>query len=97
MTVSIKNNFEQSQNYFNKALNKHKRGDFAAAENLYKRALRHNVQHLDANYLLGTLYAEHGNLVSALKFLGVCGGYKFAIASGAKQSRQYLSNVEAIR
>lgn len=63
------NDYEQCQKYFKKALNKQKERDFAAAESFYKRALRHNAMHLDANYLLGTLYAEQGELVKALKFL----------------------------
>lgn len=63
------NNFEQSQKYFKKALNRQKSGDFAGAESFYKRALRCNPMHLDANYLLGTLYAERGELSNALKFL----------------------------
>ena len=63
------NNLEQSQKYFKKALNKQSGGDAAAAENLYKQALRYNPRHLDANYLLGTLYAERGELANALKFL----------------------------
>ena len=63
------NDYEQCQKYFKKALNKQKERDFAAAESFYKRALRHNAMHLDANYLLGTLYAEQGELAQALKFL----------------------------
>jgi predicted TPR repeat methyltransferase len=63
------NNLEQSQKYFKKALNQMKSGDANAAESFYKRALRYNPRHLDANYLLGTLYAERGDLISALKFL----------------------------
>lgn len=63
------NDYEQCQKYFKKALNKQKERDFAAAEGFYKRALRYNPMHLDANYLLGTLYAERGELAKALKFL----------------------------
>ncbi|MBI5431087.1 MAG: tetratricopeptide repeat protein [Nitrosomonadales bacterium] len=63
------NDFEQCQKYFKKALNKQKERDFPAAESFYKRALRYNPMHLDANYLLGTLYAEQGELGKALKFL----------------------------
>jgi predicted TPR repeat methyltransferase len=63
------NNLEQSQKYFKKALNQMKSGDANAAESFYKRALHYNPRHLDANYLLGTLYAERGDLISALKFL----------------------------
>jgi predicted TPR repeat methyltransferase len=63
------NDYEQCQKYFKKAFSKQKEGDFSAAENFYKRALRHNPMHLDANYLLGTLYAERKELANALKFL----------------------------
>lgn len=63
------NDFEQCQKYFKKALAKHKERDYATAESFYKRALRHDPMHLDANYLLGTLYAEQGNLAQALRYL----------------------------
>ena len=63
------NDYEQSQKYFKKGLGKHKERNFAAAEDFYKRALRHDPMHLDANYLLGTLYAEQRDLAKALKFL----------------------------
>ena len=63
------NDFEQSQKYFKKGLGKHKERNFSAAEDFYKRALRHDPMHLDANYLLGTLYAEQRELAKALKFL----------------------------
>jgi predicted TPR repeat methyltransferase len=63
------NDYEQCQKYFKKGLNKQKEQDFAAAESFYKRALRFDPMHLDANYLLGTLYAEQGELAKALKFL----------------------------
>ncbi len=61
--------YEQCQKYFKKALSKQKEKDFAAAESFYKRALRYDPLHLDANYLLGTLYAERGELAQALKYL----------------------------
>jgi len=63
------NDFEQCQKYFKKGLSKQKERDFSAAESFYKRALRYNPMHLDANYLLGTLYAEQRELAKALKFL----------------------------
>ncbi len=63
------NGYEQSQKFFKKGLIKQKGGDFVAAENFYKRALRYDPMHLDANYLLGTLYAEKRDLNKALKFL----------------------------
>jgi predicted TPR repeat methyltransferase len=63
------NDFEQCQKYFKKGLGKQKERDFASAESFYKRALRYDPMHLDANYLLGTIYAERGDLDNALKFL----------------------------
>ncbi|MGA9666747.1 MAG: tetratricopeptide repeat protein [Gallionella sp.] len=63
------NDYEQSQKYFKKGLSKQKERNFAAAEDFYKRALRCNPAHLDANYLLGTLYAEQRELAKAMKFL----------------------------
>ncbi|MBI3479553.1 MAG: tetratricopeptide repeat protein [Nitrosomonadales bacterium] len=63
------NDYEQCQKYFKKALGKQKEKDFAAAESFYKRALRHDPMHLDANYLLGTLYAEQRDFAQALKYL----------------------------
>lgn len=63
------NGYEQSQKFFKKGLIKQKGRDLAAAENFYKRALRYDPMHLDANYLLGTLYAEKRELPKALKFL----------------------------
>jgi predicted TPR repeat methyltransferase len=63
------NDYEQCQKYFKKGLSKQKERNFAAAEDFYKRALRYNPMHLDANYLLGTLYAEQRELAKALKFL----------------------------
>jgi predicted TPR repeat methyltransferase len=63
------NDYEQCQKYFKKGLSKQKERNFAAAEDFYKRALRYDPMHLDANYLLGTLYAEQRDLAKALKFL----------------------------
>ena len=63
------NDYEQCQKYFKKGLSKQKERNFAAAEDFYKRALRLDPMHLDANYLLGTLYAEQRDLAKAMKFL----------------------------
>lgn len=54
---------------FKKALNKQRGGDMAAAETLYIRITRSDPHHLDAHYLLGTLYAERGDLQRGLKYL----------------------------
>ncbi len=63
------NDYEQCQKYFKKGLSKQKARDFTAAECFYKRALRYDPMHLDANYLLGTLYAEQRQLAKAMKFM----------------------------
>jgi predicted TPR repeat methyltransferase len=63
------NDFEQCQKYFKKGLSKQKEMNYEAAEDFYKRALRYNPLHLDANYLLGTLYAERKDFTKALKYL----------------------------
>ena len=52
-----------------KALSKHQAGKYAEAKELYQRLLRDNPDHLDANYLLGTLYAEQQNLPKAMEHL----------------------------
>ena len=43
-----------------KALQSQRSGDWSGAEQVYRRMLRKDPGHLDANYLLGTLYAEQG-------------------------------------
>lgn len=52
-----------------KAINKHNAGKLTEAKVLYKKILSDSPQHLDANYLLGTLLAEEGDLPRALKQL----------------------------
>ncbi len=52
-----------------KAVHKHEAGHYAAAEELYKKILRKSPEHVDGNYMLGTLYAETGRLQSALKIM----------------------------
>ena len=54
---------------FAKGLQSHRSGDWAGAEQAYRRVLRKTPKHLDANYMLGTLYAEQGNLMAALPHL----------------------------
>ena len=63
------NDLEQAQKYFRKAFTRHQAREYAEAESFYKRALKHDPLHLDANYLLGTLYAERRDLPNALKYL----------------------------
>lgn len=52
-----------------KAMNKHKAGKNVEAAQLYKKLLKSNEWHLDGNYMLGTLYAEQGDLSAAEKYL----------------------------
>ena len=54
-----------------KAINKHKAGQFAAAQSLYRKLLKANPNHVDANYMLGTLYAEQGDGEKAVHYLKV--------------------------
>jgi predicted TPR repeat methyltransferase len=54
---------------FAKGLQSHRTGDWAGAEQTYRRILRKTPKHLDANYMLGTLYAEQGQLAAALPHL----------------------------
>jgi predicted TPR repeat methyltransferase len=54
---------------FKKASNKHKKGDHAAARLLYQRNLKRYPEHVDSLYMLGTLYAEQGNLQKASSYL----------------------------
>ncbi|MFZ2949527.1 MAG: tetratricopeptide repeat protein [Desulfuromonadaceae bacterium] len=53
----------------NKARTKHDAGKFEEAIQLYQMYLIKNPMHLDANYLLGTAYAEMGKLEAAKKYL----------------------------
>jgi predicted TPR repeat methyltransferase len=52
-----------------KALAKHKRKKFSEARKIYLKILKKNPSHLDANYLLGTLYAEKKLLKEAEHYL----------------------------
>lgn len=53
-----------------KAANKHKNGRYSEAEMLYQKILKLDTQHIDANYLLGTLYAEQKKLQQAASYMG---------------------------
>ena len=44
-------------------------GDFRSAESIYKKILKKEPHDLDANYLLGTIYAEQHNHIEAKKYL----------------------------
>ena len=52
-----------------KAINKHKSGQFQAAEELYKKILHNDPRHVDSNYMLGTLYAESGRAGKGLDYM----------------------------
>lgn len=58
-----------SSQFFNKALAKHNAGKFEEAIRLYKTALMKAPMHLDANYLLGTLYSQIGKFDEGKKYL----------------------------
>ncbi len=51
-----------------KAGKKYQEGSPRAAASIYKKILARDPSHLDANYLLGAIYAEQGQLETALKF-----------------------------
>lgn len=51
-----------------KAGKKYQQGSARAAADIYKKILARDPGHLDANYLLGALYAEQGKLEPALKY-----------------------------
>lgn len=52
-----------------KAQEKHRQKKFEAAAKLYREVLGLNPDHLDANYLLGTVYAETGRASDAEPYL----------------------------
>ena len=61
----------KTEKLFKKALNKQKAKKVSDAEELYKKILRIDKTHLDANYMLGTLYAESGKFDAAEKYLKI--------------------------
>lgn len=52
-----------------KAIEKHDNLEYEEAEKLYRKILSTKPRHLDANYLLGTLYAENGDYEKAKQHL----------------------------
>lgn len=52
-----------------KAINKHKSGQHAVAQSLYKKIIKSYPDHIDANYMLGTSLAETGQATAALKYV----------------------------
>jgi len=58
----------QIKKWLKKAENKHSAGDHTTAKVLYKKILKLNPDHVDANYLLGALLAEKGETRKALHY-----------------------------
>ena len=52
-----------------KAMSKQKAGKFVEARNYYLKILKQKKDHLDALYLLGTLYGEHKKMSEAIRYL----------------------------
>jgi len=78
---------------FKKATNKHKSGRFREAQSLYKKILKMQPQHIDANYMLGTLYAEQGDSNNALKYMN----FAEELAPGSQYIKNNLGNVLRMR
>ncbi len=73
-----------SDKLLKKAINKHKAGQYRDAQTLYKKILKSHPQHVDANYMLGTLFAEQGDTNNALKYM--------RIAEELAPGSQYIKN-----
>jgi predicted TPR repeat methyltransferase len=56
-------------NLLKKGISKHKAGKFIDARNYYLKILKKEKDHLDALYLLGTLYGEHKRTAEAIRCL----------------------------
>lgn len=82
-----------SEKLFKKATNKHKAGHYREAQSLYKKILKSQPQHIDANYMLGTLYAEQGEINNALKYMFVAE----ELAPGSQYIKNNLGNVYRMR
>lgn len=74
---------------FMKAHAKQLKGNYAAAAKLYRDLLRINPNHLDANYLLGTLLAERGQIDEARQYLEKAAG----INPGSPYIKVNLGNI----
>ncbi len=59
----------QQDNLLKKAIFKQKIKQTSEARNIYLKILQKNPNHLDANYLLGTLFAENNELDKAERYL----------------------------
>jgi len=78
---------------FKKATNKHKSGQFREAQSLYKKILKSQPAHIDANYMLGTLYAEQGDTNNSLKYMNIAE----ELAPGSQYIKNNLGNVFRMR
>lgn len=59
----------KSDDLLRKAISRHKAGKFIDARNSYLKILKKQKDHLDALYLLGTLYGEHKRTAEAIRCL----------------------------
>ncbi len=57
------------ENYFQKGLSHHQSGDLIAASMLYQKILKQEPEHIDTNFLLGTLNFHVGNIDKATELL----------------------------
>jgi len=73
-----------SDKLLKKAINKHKAGQYRDAQTLYRKILKSQPQHIDANYMLGTLLAEQGDAPSAMKYI--------RLAEQQAPGSQYIKN-----
>lgn len=58
---------DKTSKWLKKASSKFQAGDYATARTFFKKILKLDSNHIDANYLLGALYAEQGNISKALQ------------------------------
>ena len=82
-----------SDKLFKKATKKHKAGHYKEAQSLYKKILKSLPQDVDANYMLGTLYAEQGDTNNALKYMS----FAEQLAPHSQYIKNNLGNVSRMR
>ena len=61
--------YDRTDEFIEKAIRKVNEGDHGAAISIYEKIIKKKPNHLDANFLLGTLYAERGTLERAKTLL----------------------------
>jgi predicted TPR repeat methyltransferase len=79
----------KTEKIFGKAMTAYNAGKQAETEKLLRKILRHNARHLDANFLLGNLYAINGQPKRALFYLQEAA----AIKPDSVQVQNNLGNV----